>query len=206
MGCRICLGLKIHSSTHTTSIWLIADSDCVDSYKDETINMGSTPTLGLIVSPLPKIYLHSDPCDLICKYWVYRCNLLRWSHIRLLVAQFLSCVRLSATLRPIAHQASLSFTISQSLLRLMTTESVMPPSYLVLCFPFSCLQSFSASKSFPASRLLAPGCQSIGTLASAAVLNIQAWFPLGLTGLISLQSKRLSGVFFTSIDAVYCRI
>ena len=124
MGCGICLGLKIHSSTHTTSIWLIADSDCVDSYEDETINMGSTPILGLIVSPLPKIYLHSDPCDLICKHWVYRCNLLRWSHIRLLVVQLLSCVWLSATSRPVSHQASLSFTISQSLLRLMAIESV----------------------------------------------------------------------------------
>ena len=100
VGCRICLGLKIYSCIRTTSIWLIADSDCVDSYKDETINMASTPILGLIVSPLPKIHLHPDPCDLICKYWVYRCNLLRWSHIRLLVVQLLSCVWLFASITP----------------------------------------------------------------------------------------------------------
>ena len=66
----------------------------------------------------------------------------------------------------------------------------------VVPFP-SCLQSFPASGSFPMSRVFASGCQSIGTSASASVLliNIQGWFPLGLTGLISLQSNGLSRVF-----------
>ena len=64
--------------------------------------------------------------------------------------------------------------------------------------PFSsCLQSFPASGSFPRSQFFASGGQSIGTSASASVLpmNIQDWFPLGLTGLISLLSKGLSRVF-----------
>ena len=64
--------------------------------------------------------------------------------------------------------------------------------------PFSfCLQSFPASGSFLMSRLFASGGQSIGASASASVLpmNIQDWFPLGLTGLISLQSKGFSRVF-----------
>ena len=63
--------------------------------------------------------------------------------------------------------------------------------------PFSCLQSFPASGSFLMSRLCASGGQSIGASASASVLpmNIQDWFPLGLTGLISLQSKGISRVF-----------
>ena len=64
--------------------------------------------------------------------------------------------------------------------------------------PFaSCLQSFPASVSFPMSQLLSSGGQSIGASASASVLpmNIQGWFPLGLTGLISLLSKGLSRVF-----------
>ena len=64
--------------------------------------------------------------------------------------------------------------------------------------PFSsCPQLFSASGSFPVSRLLASGSQSTGALASASVLpmNIQGWFLLGLTGLISLQSKGLSRAF-----------
>ena len=61
--------------------------------------------------------------------------------------------------------------------------------------PFSsCLQSFPASGSFPMSWLFASGVQSIGASTSASVLplNIQNWFILGLTGLISLQSKGLS--------------
>ena len=60
-----------------------------------------------------------------------------------------------------------------------------------------CLQSFPTSGSFPASWLFATGGQNIGASASVSVLpmNIQDWFPLGLTGLISLSSKGLSGVF-----------
>ena len=62
---------------------------------------------------------------------------------------------------------------------------------------FSCPQSFPASGSFPVSQLFASGGQTIGASASASVLpvNIQGWFPLGLTGLISLLSKGLSRVF-----------
>ena len=61
--------------------------------------------------------------------------------------------------------------------------------------PFSpCLQLFPASGSFPVSRLFTSSNQSIGASASATAhpMNIQGWFPLGLTGLISLLSRRLS--------------
>ena len=64
--------------------------------------------------------------------------------------------------------------------------------------PFSsCLHSFPAWGSFPMGQLFASGGQSIGASASASILpmNIQGSFPLGLTTLISLQSKGLSGVF-----------
>ena len=62
--------------------------------------------------------------------------------------------------------------------------------------PFSFrLQSFPASGSFPMSRLFASGGQSIGASASVLPMNIQGWFPLGLTGLISLLSKGLWRVF-----------
>ena len=67
----------------------------------------------------------------------------------------------------------------------------------ILCHPFSsCLQSFPASESLPRNHFFASGGQSIGAFASASVLpmNIQDWFSLGLTGLISLQSKGLSRV------------
>ena len=67
--------------------------------------------------------------------------------------------------------------------------------------PFSsCLQSFPASGSFQMSQFFVSGGQSIGVSASASVLpmNIQDWFPLGLTGWISLLSKGLSRVFSNS--------
>ena len=68
--------------------------------------------------------------------------------------------------------------------------------------PFSsCLQSFPASGSFPMSQFFASVYQSIGASASASVLpmNIQDWFPLGLTDWISLQFKGLSRVFSNAI-------
>ena len=94
-------------------------------------------------------------------------------------------------------QASLFFTVSWSLLKLMSTALVMPSNYLILCHPFFCLQSFLASGSLPVSWLFASDGQTFGASASASdlLMNIQGWFPLGLTGLISLQSKRLSRVF-----------
>ena len=66
---------------------------------------------------------------------------------------------------------------------------------------FSCLQSFPASGSFPVSWFFTSGGQSIGVSTSASVLpmNIQDWFPLGLTDWISLQSKGLSKVFSNTI-------
>ena len=68
--------------------------------------------------------------------------------------------------------------------------------------PFSsCLQSFPASRSYPVSWLFPSGGQSIGSSTSASILpmNIQGRFPLGSTGLISLQSKGLSRVFSSTI-------
>ena len=69
-------------------------------------------------------------------------------------------------------------------------------SYSVVPFSF-CLQSFPASVSFPMNQFFASSSKSTRVSASTSVLpmNIQGWFPLGLTGLISLQSKGLSRVF-----------
>ena len=65
--------------------------------------------------------------------------------------------------------------------------------------PFSfCPRSFAASGSFPVSQLFSSAGQRIGALASVLQVNIQDWFPLGLTGLISLLSKELSRVFSSS--------
>ena len=70
----------------------------------------------------------------------------------------------------------------------------------VVCYS-SCPQSFPASGSFQMSQFFISGDWSIGASASASVLpmNIWGWFPLILTGLISLQSKRLSRVFSSTI-------
>ena len=91
-----------------------------------------------------------------------------------------------------ACQASLSFTISGSLLKLCPLIRWCHPSISFSVIPFySCPQSFPASESFPMSHLFESGGQSTGASASASVLpvNIQDWFPLGLTGLISLQEQ-----------------
>ena len=70
-------------------------------------------------------------------------------------------------------------------------------NHLISASLFFCLQFLPASGSFPLSQLFASGSQCIGASVSAIVLplNIQSWFPLGLTSLISLQSKGLSRVF-----------
>ena len=115
--------------------------------------------------------------------------------------QSLSCVRLFVTTRTAARQASLSFTNSQSLLKLMFIESVMPSSHLILCHP--CLLPPSI---FP----------SIRVFSNESVLHIRwpkDWsfsfsinpskeysglISLGWTGWISWQSKGLSRVFFNT--------
>ena len=85
--------------------------------------------------------------------------------------QSLSRVWLFATPCTAAHQASLSISNSQSLLKLMSIKSVMPFNYLIPCRPFSShLQSFPASGSFLMSQFFTSGGQSIGASASASVL------------------------------------
>ena len=80
----------------------------------------------------------------------------------------------------------------------MSIESVMPSNHLILCHPLLLPPSiFPRIRVFSKSQLFTSGGQSIGASTSASVLpmNIQGWFPLGLTGWISFQSKRLSRVF-----------
>ena len=85
--------------------------------------------------------------------------------------QSLSCVQIFATAWTAAHQASLSITNSQSLLKLISTESVMPSNHFILCLPFSShLPSIPASESFQRSQFFASGGQSIRLSASTSVL------------------------------------
>ena len=117
------------------------------------------------------------------------------------VVQSLSCVQIHASPTPAwtaACQASLFFIISQSLLKLMSMELVCHPTISSSVIPVSsCLQSFPAFGSFLMSQLFTSGGQTIRASVSASVLpmNIKGWFPFGLTGLISLQSKGLSRGF-----------
>ena len=91
------------------------------------------------------------------------------------LVQSLSCIWLFVTPWAAAYQASLSFTNSQSLLKLMSIELVMP-SISCCVVPFSSrLQSFPASGSFPVSQFFASGGQSIGASASVLPMNIQSW-------------------------------
>ena len=114
--------------------------------------------------------------------------------------QLLSCVWLFMTPWIAACQASLSITTPGVYSNPSPLSQRCHPAISSSVVPFpSRLQYFPASGSFPMSHFLALGGQSIGASISASVLlmNIQDWFPLGLTGLISLQSKGLSRVFST---------
>ena len=113
------------------------------------------------------------------------------------VVQSVNFVWLFAIPWTTAHQAPLSSTISLNLLKLMSTESVMFCNHLIICYPFSfCFQTPPASGSF----------QWVGSLCQVAKvlelklqhvlpINIQGWFPLGLTSSIALLSKGLSRAF-----------
>ena len=108
-----------------------------------------------------------------------------------------SCPTL-CTLWTAARQASLSFTFSWSLLKLMSIEWVMPCTISSFVVPLSsCLQSFPASGSFQMSPFFAPSGQSTGVSALASFLpkKSQGLSPSEWTGWISLQSKGLSRVF-----------
>ena len=111
--------------------------------------------------------------------------------------QLLSCVWLFETPWIAALQASLSITNSRSSCKIMSIESVMPSSHLILCHPLLLLPPIlPESESFPMSQLFTCG-QSTGVsaLASFLPMNTQDWFPLEWAGWISLQSKGLSRVF-----------
>ena len=92
---------------------------------------------------------------------------------------------------PVHHQP-------RSLLKLMSIKSMIPSNYLILCQHLLLLPSiFPRVRVCPSESVPASGGQSIWALALASVLlmNIKDWFPLGLTALISLQSRELSSIF-----------
>ena len=123
----------------------------------------------------------------------FSCTTIQFSSV-----QSLNHIQLFAAPWTAAHQASLSTTNSRSLLTLMFTESVIPCNHLILCHPLLLLPSiFPSIRVFSMNQFFASGGQRIRVSASASVIpmNIQDRFPLGLTGLISLQSKGLWSIF-----------
>ena len=123
------------------------------------------------VPPRPKW----QPGDMHCHCWGQGTPGSLQGPLGSVIVQTLSRVQLLVTPWTTVCQASLSFTISWSLLKLMSIESVMPSNHLVFCRPFSSgLLSFPASGSFPM-RLFTSSGQSFGASALASVLpmNIQ---------------------------------
>ena len=110
--------------------------------------------------------------------------------------QSVSRVRLSVTPWTAARQASLSFTISQSLLKLMSIELMMPSNHLILCHPFLFLPSiFPSIRVFSNKSALHIRRPKYWSFSISPSNEYSGFIPLELTGLISLQSKGLSRVF-----------
>ena len=110
------------------------------------------------------------------------------------VVQLLSRIQLFVTPRTAARQASLSFTICWNLLKLMSIESMVPSNHLILLslsspFAFDLSQHQSL---FQWVSTLHQVAKLTGASASGLPVNMQGWFPLGLTDLISLLSRGLS--------------
>jgi len=106
--------------------------------------------------------------------------------------QSLSCVWRFVTPKKV-RQASLSCTISRSLFKLMSFESVMPSNHLILCRALLLPSIFPSIRVFSSESALRIGWPKYWSFSISP--NIQAWFPLGFTGLIALQFKGLSRVF-----------
>ena len=134
-------------------------------------------------------------CDPLLLYWSHYCDGKMWGRenillfSRSLLSNSLQPYGLKHTRLPCPSLSPRVCLISYPLSRWYHPTI----SFSVILFS-SCLQSFPASGSFPMNQFFSSGGQNFGASASASVLpmNTQDWFPLGLTGLISLQSKELS--------------
>ena len=133
----------------------------------------------------------------------------------LVVVQLLSHVWLFVTPWTAAHQASLSITNSQSLLKLKFIESVMTSNHLILCRPLLLLPSiFPSIRVFSNESVFASGGQSIGASASVLPMNIQDWFPLGLVvspcsprhSQESSPTPQFKSIHFSVLSFLYCPI
>ena len=160
-------------------------------------------TIGFFILKFSFLHLHKmpamktktsiDSCEVTLPFYVTNHLCGKWKTFAVkgfVVVSSLSHVQFFLTPWTVAHHAPLSSANSWSFLKFMSIGWVMLSNHLTLCHPLL-LQSFPVSGSFPVSQLFASGGQSIGASASVFPMNIQDWFPLGLTGLISLQFKGL---------------
>ena len=124
--------------------------------------------------------------------------------------QFSSVTQSCMTLWDPMNHSMLGLPVHHKLPELVETHvhqvsDAIQPSHPLLSPFLSCLQSCPASGSFPVSQFFTSGGQSIGVSASASVLpmNVQDWFPLGLTGWISLQSKQFKSINYSALSFLY---
>ena len=134
----------------------------------------SQPRDWTCVSCIGKWILYHWATREACDYWLIWQAIIFVLNIIIFVVQSLSHVWLFATPWTAARQASLSFTFSWNLLKLMLTESVMPSNHLILGCPLLLLPSiFPSIRSFPMSRLFASVGHTIGASALVLPMNIQ---------------------------------
>ena len=142
------------------------------------------------IKSLHSISINLPDDRIVISHWVI------WSNF--VVVQSLSCVWFFVTPWTATLQASQFVTISWSLLKLMFLESVMPSNHLILCYSLLLLPSIPpgirAFSDESALRIRWPKYWSFSFSISPSN-EYQGWFPLGLTGLISLQTRGLSRVF-----------
>ena len=137
-------------------------------------------------SRLPHNVEQSSVCYTVVPYWLSILNIAMCTCLSHLLFSH-SFMSNSVTPWTAARQASLSFTNSRSLLKLMSIESVIPSNHLIFCCPLLLLPSvFPSIRGFSSESVLCIRWSNIRASTSASVLptNIQYWFPLGFTGLI----------------------
>ena len=148
---------------------------------------------------MPGSFYHHHHHYCVCPlYQTVRSGCLTCTYQIVVIFQSLSHVRLFETPWTVAHQASLSFTISRSLLKLTSIEPVMPSNHLILCYPllfpppvFPSIRAFSNESAL---CIRWPKYRSFSFSISPSN-EYSELTPSGLTGLTSLQFKGLSGIF-----------
>ena len=185
--------------------WIKRLKKICQSWESKKCSMFLMVGLGRILFLLSWSRTHPDPWHLFLEFFPFVVGIRRDIVSILLPGQFssfqsLSCARLFVTPWTAACQASLSITRSWSLLKFMSIESMLPSNHLIFCHPLLLLPSiFTSIRVYSSESVLCIRWPKYWSFSFSTSLPVQDWFPLGLTGLTSLQSKELSRVFFNTI-------